>query len=146
MGLLFVYLVGYDDLKKLLFVEEEKAVKEEIARRKISNKGWGKEFIQDTPGTINNRINQMEKELKRMKVVISVEKDTISLEARKREKAKIPKYVRKINKRMQSYNPKLKLYKSEPKAQKKTLSLREHYESWNGKVGGEKRVQKPDEI
>jgi hypothetical protein len=87
----------------------------------------------------------MEKDFKRMKVVISVEKDTISLEAKKREKAKIPKYVKKINKKMQAYNPNLKLFKSEPERKNKNIILREHYENWHGKVGGDLGV-KYDEV
>jgi hypothetical protein len=139
MGGIAVYLIGFSNLKKLFFGGYEKTVAEEAERRRKMERRTilRRENLQDTQGTINNRIAEMEKDLKRMKVVISVEKDTISLEAKKKERARIPKYVKKINKRMQSYNPKLKLYKAEPKAQKKSVTLREHYENWHGKVGGD---------
>lgn len=103
MGGLAFYLVGWDTIKRMIFGEDGKstAAEEAAKRRKLEKRTiLKKEHLQDTPGTINNRINEMEKELNKRKIVISIEKDTISLDAKQREKAKTPKFVKKINKKM----------------------------------------------
>lgn len=144
MGGLAFYLVGWDTIKRMIFGDDGKstAAEEAAKRRKLEKRTiLKKEHLQDTPGTINNRINEMEKELNKRKIVISIEKDTISLDAKQREKAKTPKFVKKINKKMQAFNPKLKLYKAKDKVRHKKVSLREHYENWNGKVGGDQNVK-----
>lgn len=96
-----------------------------------------REYLQDSQGTINNRLKEMEKDLQQKKVTISIEKDTISLDAKNREKALIPEYIKQMNKRMSSFDPKLKVYKAEEKVKNRTVSLREHYESWHGIAGGD---------
>lgn len=143
MGGLLVYLVGWKNIKSLILGDSDERFKEEAARRRKLEKNsiYRHENLQDSQGTINNRIIEMEKDLERMKVVISVEKDTISLDAKNKEKMKIPQYVKQINKRMQNLDPNLKLFKAEEKIKNKNVSLREHYENWHGKVGGDPSVR-----
>ena len=91
-----MYLIGWKNIKGLIFGVPDDRLAQEAANRKKLEKTTilSREYIQDSQGTINNRLKEMEKDLQRMKVTISVEKDTISLDAKNREKIMTPEYIK----------------------------------------------------
>lgn len=143
LGGMALYLIGWKNIKSMVFGQSDEKVAQEAATRNKLEKRTilSREYLQDSQGTINNRIKEMEKDLQKMKVTISIEKDTISLDAKNREKLIIPDYVKQMNKRMSSVDPKLKVFKAEEKIKNRTVSLREHYENWHGIAGGDPSIR-----
>ena len=60
-----MYLVGWKNLKNMVFgPADNKAVEEASKRKKLEkNTILSREYIQDSQGTINNRLIEMEKDL-----------------------------------------------------------------------------------
>jgi hypothetical protein len=119
-----VYLFG-GSLGDSLFGYDKKRMLEE-KRKKADMLGH---MDRDSENTINNRLEMMQKELERKKVVISVERDTISLESKQMKKMRIPKHVKQMNKRMKKAG--FEMRKKEKYKKKTNLSLRQYYNKVN---------------
>ena len=110
---------------------------EEIQRLKnqaVINKGTRDKMVgitkRESQAVIDNRIKILEKELKRKKVRIIVQKDNISGRAKELKRLSIPKYVKEINKRIKRYG--FKMIKSEKEQNAREMSFREYYEKMEG--------------
>lgn len=134
-----LYVIGAEAIYDALFkIKIDKKKGNEIERKK-------QEFLnetdkkRDTETTISNRIVELQKEMDRRKIRISIEEDTISVKKKQIE----TKAIKLMNKRMKKFNPKYKLVKSPKKRkQDRVISLRQYYETYSGGEGALKKKER----